>query len=396
MPKTYHVPVPPASPSRPQSPAVASRPGALARSHPSVRVIAASWRSLTGGKPVKDPARRTLIACSGGADSAALCIALASAAGRSAPATLVIAHIVHDLRPRAQSLADRDSARDLALALGIPFVEAEVHVHAHVRARPDQNAESCARRLRYRALATLARGHDCPFVAAAHHADDQLETLLMRLIRGSGPRGLRGVHPSRALTPSTRLIRPMLALTHAHAVQVCRDAHWPWREDATNADRSRLRNALRHGVLPALENITPHASIRAARAARHLTQLHDLLAASCQALWGAGKSGQTAPGTSSRTWPRAVLRSEPEIVLGELLRHAHRVLLRRGLDDLSERTIAQAVKAIRSPSGERKQLNLAGLRLQISSDSVRVAREAGTPVTPDLPGTSRGANHCRV
>src|SRR5262249_13089156 len=151
------------------------------RTDPTVRAITRSWRSLTGGTSRgHDRARRTLIACSGGGDSCGLALALAAAISNPAD-LLVIAHLVHDMRPESEPLAHRDAPRDLASALGLPFVERSIRVKT-----AGGNAEAVARRLRYQALAQLASEHGCPFIATAHHAQDQLETMLMALIRGSG------------------------------------------------------------------------------------------------------------------------------------------------------------------------------------------------------------------
>jgi tRNA(Ile)-lysidine synthase TilS/MesJ len=127
-----------------------------------------------------DKARRTLIACSGGADSSGLVLGLAAAV--SEPADLfVVAHIVHDMRTPREALADRDSARDLAATLGLPFAE------DHIRVKGG-NAEANRPPPPLPGLAALAKTHGCPYIATAHHADDQLETILMGLLRGSGPR----------------------------------------------------------------------------------------------------------------------------------------------------------------------------------------------------------------
>lgn len=328
-----------------------------------MRKVGRSWRALSGGKPVRDDGRRTLIACSGGADSSALVVALAAAAGSKAGERLVVAHVVHDLRLRAEALADRDVARGVAEALGLGFVEARVRVRGKAG-----NAEANARRARYRALASLARENGCGFVATAHHADDQLETLIMRVMRGTGARGLRGVHPARGLGKDVTLIRPMLGLTRADAQRICADAGVVWAEDRTNLDRARLRGAVRHGVLPEIERVRPRAGVRAARVAAQLGMLADLLEVRAREVWGAG-----AAEGAGWVWARERLRGEPEIVVGEALRVAHGQMVGRGADRLSERVVASAVKAVRSGRGETKRFDLAGLIVDISGSAVRVS-----------------------
>ena len=150
------------------------------RSDPAVAEVVARWRRLTGGA-------RTLVACSGGADSVALLLML-----RAATDDLVAGHVVHDLRPRDEALADRDAVRGLADACGVPFVSEEVRV-------PAGNAEGMARTARYEALARMAQEHGCASVASAHHAGDQLEGVVMALVRGAGVRGLGGAQEIREI-----------------------------------------------------------------------------------------------------------------------------------------------------------------------------------------------------
>lgn len=207
---------------------------------------------MTGGTDLKDADRRTLVACSGGVDSCALAIALGGAKPR-----IVLGHVVHDLREPPATHADRDSVQALGERLGI-----EVRVRdAGVRDLRG-NLEGEARRARYRALAEMAAETGCVHIATAHHADDQMETVLMRLIRGSGPRGLGGILPVRRLEEGIGVVRPMLGMARDDAVRLCRDFGWAWREDASNRDVSMLRNALRAEVMPVLKRLKPDAAER--------------------------------------------------------------------------------------------------------------------------------------
>ncbi len=234
---------------------------AVRRSSPG-RGVASAWRALTGGRERRDAERRTLVACSGGVDSGALAIALrAGSGGRTPP--LVLGHVVHDMRGRDEALGDRDAVAGLARRLGLGFVEREVPVRDL-----GGNMEGQARRGRYAALAEMAVGAGCPFIATAHHADDQLETVLMRVIRGAGPRGLAGVMPVRRLETeldgvALRVVRPMLSMTREDAVGICGDAGWAWREDASNRDVSMVRNAIRARVVPELKALRADAAERA-------------------------------------------------------------------------------------------------------------------------------------
>lgn len=319
----------------------------------STRRIVRRWRVLTA----VGASQRTLVACSGGADSTALALALASATR-----DLAIAHVLHDLRPQAQALADRDSARALAETLDLPFVEARVQV----RQTPG-NAEALARKARYAALATLAHRAGAPFVAVAHHADDQLETLVMGLIRGSGPRGLSGAAERRALDDGVWLIRPMLGCARMDAERLCAAAGLTWREDATNTDMARLRAFLRHGPLADVRRRRPAASMRAARAARLCRDAAGLVRDRARAVFGDGFD-----------WPREALARERSIVIAEGLRLAFRALTcGEGLDRVSGRLLDDACRAIRDGrGGERRFAFPARLELRIDSSRVRLSRIA--------------------
>lgn len=328
-----------------------------------VRRVVASWRVLTGGRGVRDAERRTLVACSGGADSSCLAIALTSAA----PGSIVLAHVRHDLR--ASEAADRDRAVTAALAarLGIACAHADVRV----REMPG-NAEANARRARYEALAALARAHDCGFVATGHHADDQLETVLMRLLRGSGGRGLGGVRERRALAPGFTLVRPMLGLTRGAAEAVCAGfGHVP-AFDATNADRSRLRARLRAEVHPVLAAIAPGVSGRVGEAARLASEAHEVVRDAARAL----RARAVRPaGEGVVMLDRATLRAAREVVVAEVLRgEVVRLGGGRGADRLPARTLRQAAARVRGASTEPARWNWRYASVEIRHDGVWIGR----------------------
>jgi tRNA(Ile)-lysidine synthetase-like protein len=332
-----------------------------------VRVRAAdevvrSWRRLTGGRRVRDRERRTLIGCSGGADSSALVLALARVCK-----SVVVGHIVHDLRPREAALADARAVSELADRLGVPFVESEVSV----REGPG-NAEARARAARYRALDQLASAAECPFVAVAHHQGDQAETLLMALMRGCGPRGLAGMPESRPLASAT-LIRPMLAISGADARGICEAGGWAWREDATNADTTRLRAAVRHGLLPALERLRPDAATRIARSATVLRDASAILEERVELVWLAGRHDLPA---GRAEWDRAVLKRERPAVLGDLLRRASRRLVQsRSLDRMGSRTLGPLVRAIVDEEVRPREFTVGSVRVYVRSRAVSVQGE---------------------
>lgn len=317
-------------------------------------VVIRRWRVLSGGSRVRDPERRTLIACSGGADSSALALCLAAATSH-----LVIAHVLHDLRPDHEARADLESARALAAGLAIPFASASVTCKSQ-----RGNVEAVARRERYAALVAMAREHACPFIATAHHADDQLETLLMRLVRGAGPRGLAGIAPKRRLAPGVTLIRPMLEVTRVEAEAICGGAGVVWAEDATNADRSRLRAALRHDVIPGLRAIAPSIARTAGRVASVQRAIAGELARAA-----AGLLARSRVDARDDCLSRESLAAAPGPVLEAALRE---IITRvaRSPDALSARSMARLIAAVRSRSGEATSFEFPGAIAKLDGDKL--------------------------
>ena len=334
-----------------------------AKADAGVALIVTEWRLLTGGtsRSISDLDRRTLIACSGGADSSALTLALADATSE-----LVVGHVVHDLRPPLIARRDRDCAAALATRLGLPFVENDI-----CPAAQGGNAEATARRLRYEALTKLAKQHGCRFIATAHHADDQLETILMALMRGSGPRGLSGIARTRPIEDDLVLIRPMLQATSEDARRICKQANCSWIEDETNDDTTRLRAALRQNVIPELQRLRPGVALRAVTAAQLQAGAADLIDRHVSDLLEIATRD-----TARITWQRVDLADQPAIVLGSLVRKAvEETCMGKGLDQLPSRTITAIANAISDHQGQERIFTLKNASIQITQTKVSVRRK---------------------
>lgn len=188
---------------------------------------------------------RVAAAVSGGPDSVCLAHYLAQRA-RPLGLTVTLVHVHHGIRGKA---ADRDEAfvvklaRDLGLAVDVRRVDARARA-----ALRRKGLEDAARELRY---AELARG-PWELVATGHHLDDQAETLLLHLLRGTKLSALGGIAPRRPLTKGASVIRPLLPLTRAEVLLYLNKHGLRHRVDATNADESLQRNWVRRKVLPLL------------------------------------------------------------------------------------------------------------------------------------------------
>jgi len=190
-----------------------------------------------------------VVAVSGGADSVGLLIGLLAIAPAEARHRLVVAHAEHDLRDAAAE--DRAFVERLAAELGL---ELECR-RLQVRDADDQGegVEARARRLRYDFLEDVARSRGARQVVVGHTADDQAETVLHRLLRGTGLHGLAGMRAARELAPGVSLLRPLLGMRRSVIRDFLSRAGQTWREDESNLDRDYARNFLRHEILARCE-----------------------------------------------------------------------------------------------------------------------------------------------
>jgi len=194
---------------------------------------------------------RILLAVSGGVDSMVLLHLLHELAPPRAW-NLSVAHLNHQLRGRS-SEADARFVKAQSKRLGLPCVTGRRDVKSLAK-RQGISIEMAARELRHRFLARVARQRKCAVIALAHHADDQAELVLLRLLRGSGSEGLGGMECVGAsrIDASIRLIRPLLEVSRAQIVAFAGERRIPFREDRSNASRRFLRNRVRHELLPLL------------------------------------------------------------------------------------------------------------------------------------------------
>ena len=189
-----------------------------------------------------------LCAVSGGRDSVCLLHYLTTIAPRRG-FTVAAAHLNHRMRPEAQR--DEDFVRGLCREWNVPFYTEAVPVYK-TAARWGLGVEETGRRLRYDFLLRTADAIGAAYIATAHHAQDQAETVLLNLLRGTGPEGLGGIPPVRG-----RIIRPLLQTGRAEIEDYLRANGLPHVEDSTNEDTHYARNRLRRELWPQLETVNP-------------------------------------------------------------------------------------------------------------------------------------------
>jgi tRNA(Ile)-lysidine synthase len=185
------------------------------------------------------------VAVSGGADSVALLLLLLELRERLG-IVLSVVHFNHKLRGKASG-ADEKFVAKLAAKYGLEFHSASVYVAKKAR-KERANLEDAARRARYDYFRSLAESGTCTKIAVAHTADDQAETVLAHLLRGTGLAGLGGIHP--AVGP---VIRPLLRIRRSELRRFLQARKQAWREDVTNRDTKRTRARIRKKLLPLIE-----------------------------------------------------------------------------------------------------------------------------------------------
>jgi tRNA(Ile)-lysidine synthase len=208
------------------------------------------------------PGDRVGVAVSGGADSVALLLLLLELRQKLG-IVLSVVHFNHKLRGRVSD-ADEKFVAKLAAKHGLEFHSTSVYVAKKAK-REKANLEDTARRARYDYFRSLTESGTCARIAVAHTADDQAETVLAHILRGTGLAGLGGIHPFAGV-----VIRPLLNVRRSELRRFLRTKKQTWREDATNRDTKRMRARIRKNLLPLLEKQFQTAIVE------HLATLADL------------------------------------------------------------------------------------------------------------------------
>jgi len=199
----------------------------------------ATWWRNSGCK-----ATAVLVGVSGGADSVGLLRAVA-AEGGIPDVKLVVGHVDHGIRG-AGSQADLEWVGELAGQLGLEYEATTVDLQG-------DHSEASARESRYTALIDAAERHGCGAIMVAHTRDDQVETVLHNLLRGTGLKGMAGMSERKTLGNGLELLRPILDLRRADVENWLRSVGQSWRDDHTNTETRWTRNRIRHELLPVLE-----------------------------------------------------------------------------------------------------------------------------------------------
>lgn len=229
------------------------------------------WTDSTWAACGVSESNGVLAALSGGADSVALLLGLYELQKNGRIARLEAAHLHHGIR-EAEADEDEAFAKALCGSLGIPFRSERIDVPA-LAERDGISVELAARNARYAFLERVRCERELDVIALGHHRDDQAETLLMHLLRGSGTDGLGGMR----LRTGNR-IRPLLRTGKDEILAYLKERGQPYRTDSTNFVRDATRNMIRLSVMPALETVNPSAKKALAGAAERIAEDADYFA----------------------------------------------------------------------------------------------------------------------
>jgi tRNA(Ile)-lysidine synthase len=316
-------------------------------------------------------AGRILLAVSGGADSIALLHVLAAlrTQGRIG-AGLVCAHINHQLRGPASD-TDQRFVVEQADRLGVPVAVRAVDVRVYAQTQ-GLSLETAARQLRLASLGEIAREYGCEWVCTGHQKNDNAETVLHRLLRGTGFRGLAGIRPLRQVG-DLRLASPLLCATRREIAHYLETRQLQWREDRTNVDTVYTRNYIRHRLLPFLQQEARVCLVdELSELAASAQKLHERVERQTAEAW----SRFVEPGADKIAIQATDLAALPELVAVELLRRmlvsmgvgegdltqAHyRSVLHLARTDTSGQSVSLPGGCLAHRKGKRMILDAAGL-----------------------------------
>lgn len=331
------------------------------------------------------PEETIVVGVSGGADSVCL-LALLKTMAPAWNLRLHVAHLNHALRGQA---ADEDAAfvAQLAEQWQLPVTIQKVDVAA-IAAQKRQNLEEAAREARYAFLAQTAVQIGARKVAVAHNLNDQAETVLMRVIRGAGTAGLRGILPAAPFAPPpVTIIRPLLNTPRTEIDAFCAQNNLSPREDATNQNSALLRNKLRHEILPALAQCNPNIVPSLGRLASLMAADYKILQKELERAWRFVVKSHTDQAViiDRHDWQILPLAMQREVLRQAILR------LRRTRRDVEFAHIEDVVSRLKAAgTGTIYPLPL-NLKLTVGYDTFILADETWLPSQPDQPWLEAGA-----
>ena len=349
-----------------------------------MRVVIEQVRDYVRKQRLLAPGERIAVAVSGGADSVAL-LRLLLQLGDELGVVLSVAHFNHGIRG-AEALADQQFVAQLAEHFDLEFFLSAGDAPSHAREH-GQSLETAARELRHAWFNELIREGKVEKVATGHTLDDQAETVLMRLIRGSGTHGLSGIAP---LHQDKKLVRPLLTTSRAEIESFLRELNQKWRDDATNKELAHTRNRVRSLLLPLLQKefnpaithtLSDLAEVAQAEAAYWQREVAALLPRVLK--YGKpSRSGRSTTGPAAETWSLdlAVFKSLPLALQRHLL---HKVAADMG-STLEFKHVDELERLIAAPKSGRPVALPGGVCARCTFRELQFSRSGKAPATADI------------
>jgi tRNA(Ile)-lysidine synthase len=339
-------------------------------------------RSIVQEECQLTPDAPVVVGVSGGPDSLSLLNAL-----QRLEYKVIVAHFDHCLRP--ESAQDAENVRQMTEKAGLPFVTSRKDVNSYAHSER-LSIEEAARKARYHFLFDQAHRASAQAVAVAHTADDQVETVLMHLLRGAGLSGLKGMS-YRTIVPEwdkqIPLVRPLLGIWRSEILAYCQDLGLQPLFDESNQDVTFFRNRLRHELIPLLEQYNPQVRQVIWRMARTLSADHEVLEDYFRLAWkeclveqGPGFVRLSLPGF--RPLGLAQKRS--------LIRRAISIL-RPNLRDIDFSAVQHAVDFIEHPASTAQRDLVSNLRLSIEGEGIFISEWNASLVDSDWPQLAPGS-----
>ncbi len=226
---------------------------------------------------------RTLVAVSGGPDSVALLRLMVANADSKTKPNLIVAHINHGTRGE-QSDADAKFVQALAQQQQLEFCLDSIPAQQTKTDPLVAPSEESLRNARYERLVSMAGRLGCRYLVTGHHQDDQIETVLFRIFRGTGIAGLQGIPQRRVVNDALTIVRPLLEIRSSDLKEYLRSIGQDFRTDPSNAESAYTRNFLRNEILPSLEQRFGNVAAAVSRLSQHAKQTEAFLDASVEPL----------------------------------------------------------------------------------------------------------------
>ena len=327
------------------------------------------------------PEATVLVALSGGADSVALfdlTAKLCKAEGRK----FYACHVNHGIRGQ-EALRDRDFC--VSLAKSCPYCKEIFVLDADVPKIAEASGESlelAARRVRYEFFEKVMSENSISLLATAHNADDNLETLIFNLIRGSGAKGMRGIPPTRILPSGRLVVRPMLKMSKAEILEYCRENHLEYMTDSTNANVDYSRNLIRNEVVPLLERINPALREHASALADDMRDLYSPAEKEADAVRG-DTSVEALSSLSSAAFPEAIGKIMKKSGFSVDLERVHVKAIKDLIGKNEEGSLVSLPGSTRARISGGRLIFEADVRKTASTEKYEISLKMGENLLPD-------------